>query len=238
MADKKAPMRMYHYLSRKRFGMEDFMKKYIRKVKKYLLCDRKRKEEIAKQLESDIAIAMEHGQTFAAILKDMGTPKEVANEFNANFSGAEIRQAKKTKRVRLAGIGAVVVLVAALAIWWMLPKTYDIENSTIYNKQVVCEKAAADIQAFSAGNYDIMRSDMNTHLQNTLSADTLDKAKENIGGGNWGNYQSLGNAYAAEVVQLGKRYAVVQINASYEHVSVTYTLTFDKQMQLAGFYLK
>ncbi len=41
-----------------------------------------------------------------------------------------------------------------------------------------------------------------------------------------------------EVKQQGKTLAVAQITAAYEHAWVTYTVLFDKEMLLAGIYIK
>ena len=49
---------------------------------------------------------------------------------------------------------------------------------------------------------------------------------------------TFGNIYLGEVVQMGKSYAVVQINATYENTGITYTLMFDKEMKLCAFYVK
>ena len=42
----------------------------------------------------------------------------------------------------------------------------------------------------------------------------------------------------AEINQRGQKFAIAQLNVSYENISVTYTLTFDDKMKLAGFYIK
>ena len=57
-------------------------------------------------------------------------------------------------------------------------------------------------------------------------------------GEDWGEFVTFGNIYLGEVVQMGKSYAVVQINATYENTGITYTLMFDKEMKLCAFYVK
>lgn len=54
----------------------------------------------------------------------------------------------------------------------------------------------------------------------------------------WGNFQSFGNYYMADVKQMGRQLGIIQMNASYENTSVTYTISFDKEMKLAGLYIK
>lgn len=54
----------------------------------------------------------------------------------------------------------------------------------------------------------------------------------------WGNFQSWGSIYLSEVTQQGQTFAVGQATAVYEHVTVTYTISFDEDMKLAGLYMK
>ena len=42
----------------------------------------------------------------------------------------------------------------------------------------------------------------------------------------------------SEIRQNGQRYVVVQVAVTYENVNVTYTITFDENMKLAGLYMK
>ena len=59
--------------------------KYIKEISKKLLCKKDKKAEIIKQITSDIDIAIENGSKIEDVLVNMGTPSEVASEFNDNF---------------------------------------------------------------------------------------------------------------------------------------------------------
>ena len=48
----------------------------------------------------------------------------------------------------------------------------------------------------------------------------------------------MGNIYMTEISEKGKSYAVVQVNVSFEKVSVVFTLTFNEAMEIDGFYVK
>ena len=41
-----------------------------------------------------------------------------------------------------------------------------------------------------------------------------------------------------EIKQQGTLFALVQVNAQYENTAVTFTISFDDNMQLAGFYIR
>ena len=54
----------------------------------------------------------------------------------------------------------------------------------------------------------------------------------------WGDFQKFGRSYMSEIVQQGKAYAAIELTAQYEHVMVTYTLSFDEEMRLCALYMK
>ncbi len=54
----------------------------------------------------------------------------------------------------------------------------------------------------------------------------------------WGDLKAIGTVYAAEVAQGDVIYTVVQVNATYENVSIAYTITFDDKLMLAGVYFR
>ena len=65
---------------------------YVNAIVKQLKCSRRKRKEIKQQLLSDIAAAIENGETAAAIMARMGSAKEAAAELNQNLR----RQGKNT----------------------------------------------------------------------------------------------------------------------------------------------
>lgn len=57
------------------------MNQYLKMISQHLCCSEERKKEIVKELESDIRIAMENGESWEEIKGRMGTPEEIAEEF-------------------------------------------------------------------------------------------------------------------------------------------------------------
>lgn len=102
-------------------------KTYIKKVCKQLNCTRAKRKEIAKQLESDITSAMANGEAMEQIFERMGTPKEAAAEFNENLSGEEMKKAKRAKKIAIAGIIVVILLVLGLFGYWTGSQRYPLE---------------------------------------------------------------------------------------------------------------
>ena len=111
--------------------------KYVRQIIKKLKCSGKKRKEIRRQLVADIAEQLEGGDSEQVIFQRMGTPEEIAEEFNSSFSAEEQKKHKReTWAKRLTVIGIVIIGLAA-AIFWALPKTYLIEDSRFFRKEEV-----------------------------------------------------------------------------------------------------
>ena len=120
----------------------------------------------------------------------------------------------------------------------MLPKNYPIGKSGLYTEEKVTEQTKAVISYFNDGNYEaIQEMCFSEDMEQTMTEEKMEEVKK-LFGEDWGEFVTYGNLYIGEVVQMGRPYAVVQINATYENTGITYTLMFDKEMKLCGFYMK
>lgn len=211
---------------------------YIRQVTKQLQCARARKKEIQRQLDSHIEIALSEGRQLEEILAEMGDPQALAREFNENMEESEKKRAARGKILPLAA--GIVLLAAALAggwLYWAMPKGRDIHSSKIFDAGQVQSAAEEMILLFSQEDYDSLENYMSEELREALEKTPLETLRPVVGD-DWGSFCNFGNIYMAEISQKGKSYAVVQLNASYDNVSVGFTLTFGEGMQLVGFYFK
>lgn len=212
--------------------------KYIKAIIKKVKCSKKKKTEIKKQLESDINIALENGETLEMIYQRMGTPFEIAKDFNDNLSDMEKKDARRFKRFKIVGIIIGIIVILGLAGYLLLPRAKVIEDSSVFDKEIVEKQAKEIIRLLSEEDYETLQ---NKYAENTmkpyLTKDKIEEAMQTLGS-DWGNFISCGNTYMTEVTQKEKKYAVVQLNAGYENISVTYTITFDEDMKIAGFYMK
>lgn len=213
------------------------MNKYIHQIIRKLKCSKVKREEIKKQLTADFMGAEENGEKPEDIIKRMGNPSEIAEEFNSSFPASELKKYKKEKWIRRSAIGILILLLLAAVVYWILPKTKPVEDGGVFKESEVRAQAEAVIQSLSGSDYESLRQYADEKMSSVLTDDFLEKAKDNFGP-EWGEFRSYGNIYSAQVTQMGKTYAVVQVNASFEKVSITFNISFDQNMKLAGLYMK
>lgn len=213
-------------------------KAYAKAVGRQLKCSKAQKKEIMKQLESDIGAALEQGETLEQVCSRMGTPKELAGEFNENLSEEERKQAKKEKAIKITVIIMGIFLVLGLLGYWLFPKPIPIEQSTVFEEEQLKNQTIEVVSALDAKNYEALQSEYADEiLKSYLTEEDMEQTKETIGK-NWGKQVSLGNQYMTEIHQGWTRYAIVQINVGYENTNVTYTFTFNTEYRLIGLYMK
>ncbi len=120
----------------------------------------------------------------------------------------------------------------------MIPKNYPMGKSGLYTEEEVTERTKTVISYFDEGDYEaIQEMCFSKSMEQAMTEEKLEEVKK-LFGEDWGEFVTFGNIYLGEVVQMGKSYAVVQINATYENTGITYTLMFDKEMKLCAFYVK
>ncbi len=210
---------------------------YIKDVMKKIRCGGAKKKEIKKQLETDIAMRLEQGASLEEVLEEMGSAKEFAEGFNENLSAEEKRKYRLAKigKIVLAIIIVLVVIVAGIS--RMLPKTIAIEDSQYFDKAKVESSMLETISLLDADDYEALQDNAIPAMASTLNEETIVPIKEKMAE-NFGKPVSYGTAYIVELVQNHTHYAVGEIMVAYENVSVTYRLTYDEQMRLAGLYMR
>lgn len=211
--------------------------KYIKQIMKLLTCSKKRKEEIKQQLVSDIDAAVTSGEKEEDVIKRMGTAKKIADAFNQSFSPEEVKAYKKELRKRRALDIVLVMLVIAFGLWWMMPKNKVLEDSDRFQTATVEAQAKEVVQMLDNGDYDGLRKMAVDKLAPMINEEEVEHARDNLAE-DWGKLLNYGSIYMVESVQRGQHSAVVQMSISYENASVTYTISFDKNMKLNGLWMK
>ncbi len=214
---------------------------YVDKIVKQIQCSKSKKEEIRKQLLGDIRERVAAGESEEAVIAQMGTVEELAQEFNESFSAKERKRSRKSRSTKMIIITILVIIglfaIATALLYWMLPKGTDISESSTFVKEQVEARVEEVINLLDDGAYDTLAENATEQMAGVLNDEDMDAAKQLVGD-DWGARVELGTIYMQEVEQQGVHYVITQVAASYENVTVTYTITFDENMKLAGIYMK
>lgn len=212
---------------------EAYVKQIIKKVK----CDRKRKQDIEKQLLYEIKERTEAGENLQDILSGMGTVEEIAAGFNEGISEAEQRKYRRKTVAKILVLIVVLLLVLISVAVWYLPKVNDIEFSDIFVGTEVEEKLVEVITFLDADDYEGLQAISTSRMTTVLNDEYMSAAKQKLSE-KFGERIAVGTIYMQEVQQMSQSFAVCQTTVIYENVTVVYTITFDEEMNLAGLYMR
>lgn len=196
-----------------------------------------KEKEVKRQLLAEINRAAANGEPLEDVLGRMGIPWDYANRYNDNFDKAERKAAKRERALKIWGIVLLVLAVLTAVVYWNLPKWSDISESSVFSEERVKAQAEEIIRLYSDNEFEAVTGYMNEEMKQVLNAATLQYTKSQMKE-DFGELLAFGNMYASEAKQSGARYAMVQVSVSYSEMSVTYTITFDEEMKLAGFFVK
>ena len=211
--------------------------RYVNNVAKKIKCDGKKKKEIKLQLLTDINMRIERGEALEQIIAQMGAASEIVEGFNENISEEEKKKYRRNKVLKIVIPIASVLVLLAVFIYWMLPKGRDIEQSKYFNKAGVEAAMKETIELIDAGEFEALQEKAIPQMQTFLNEEEIDKVKGGMSD-DWGERRQYGVVYAVEIVQGNKRFAVGEITVTYDNITVTYRLTYDKDMRLAGLYVR
>lgn len=142
----------------------------------------------------------------------------------------------KNKTFRIASI-VVVLAVLSWGVYRSMPRQADISESEIFSRGQVEAAMKETIGRLDEADYEALRENANSGMQSALNEEMLQPAKEEIAA-SWGERQRFGKMYITEISKGDTHYAVGEVTVTYEEVSVTYRLTYDQDMLLAGLYMK
>lgn len=212
-------------------------KKYVNAIARKIKCNGKKKKEIKKQLMMDIHMRMKQGERLEEIISQMGTVKEIADGFNENISLREQKRYVRNKVLRIVIPIIVVLAFLILFVYWIFPKSFDIEQSKYFNREQVEAAMKETVELLDEEDYIALQENAIPQMQSLLNAETRKGMRGTISD-DWGERKQFGAVYMAELVQGNMHLAVGEVTVTYENVSVTYRLTYDKDMRLAGMYVR
>ena len=212
-------------------------KKYVNAIVKRIKCNGKKTKEIKKQLLMDVDMRMKQGEPLEEIISQMGTVKEIADSFNENISPEEQKRYVRNKVMKIVIAVIIVLFFLGLFVYWIFPKYYDIEQSKYFNKEQVEVAMKETIELLDAGDYTALWENVTPQMQNLLNVETMDDVKGVLSDA-WGERKMFGAVYMVELMQANRHFVIGEITVTYENVSVTYRLTYDADMRLAGIYVR
>lgn len=214
---------------------------YINGIVRKIKCGGAKKKEIKKQLLTDINFRLEQGESLTDIMSQMGTIKEISDEFNESLPESEKKKYAKTKVIKtiamVFAILAVILIAVLIFVRLFFPTGVDIEESEYFDRTQVEQAMKDTIELLDNGDYAALQANAIGEMIPYLTKDAMEKAKEQVST-DWGKQLSIGTIYAAELVQGKRHYAVGEVTVSYENISVIYRLTYDTDMKLAGLYMR
>lgn len=145
-------------------------------------------------------------------------------------------QKRKTRNKRILSAAAVLVVVCGLA-WWIMPKNAKMGSSGDFEQTAVEEKTKEVIDLLNQDDFEGLKAQSTEKMQKAIAGNAIVTVREEIGG-DWGEFVSMGKIYSAEMRQREKHLAVTQTAVTYENLKVNYTISFDKELRIAGLYMK
>lgn len=200
---------------------------------KHLECSKQQKMKVKSDLESDIQMALNNGETLEDIMKRMGKPEELAQELNDNMGVVK----KKSHLKLIIGIVTVIVALVIAGIFYirsLIPETTPLGTSGLFNEELLLQWSERTVSHID--DYQALYNASTPQMQRQFTQEKWQAGLKTIG--ELGKYQKITSYYFAEVKQNGEDMAVGEVVALYENRSVTYTLTFTSDSYLAGLYMK
>ena len=90
--------------------------RYVKKAARKLHCSKEKKNDFRRQLASDIASALESGESWESVQKRLGTPAEIAREMNESLGDTALTYQKKKQKICFSAIGGAIVISAILIV--------------------------------------------------------------------------------------------------------------------------
>ncbi len=210
---------------------------YVNVVIKKIKCNGRKKEEIKRQLLTDIDMRMGQGERLEEIISEMGSVQEIADSFNETISPTEQKKYRRNKALKIILPIAAALILLSVLLYWMFPKGRDIEQSKYFDKAQVEAAMKETVTLLDEGASDALLENAIPQMQQYLDQAGIKKIKA-VMSDDWGERQSFGAVYMTELVQGNQHLVVGEITVTYENISVIYRLTYDKDMKLAGLYVR
>lgn len=150
----------------------------------------------------------------------------------AVFQPVQTEEQKK-KRIRNIVITAVVLVIAAVACYFAMPKNKDLSQSSTFDKADVETLAQQVVEYINEENYNGLKEISVADMGSIMNEERMNEAKDRVSE-NWGEFKDIKDITTTEVTQRGVKAAVAYVSAEYENVEIHFTFAFNEDMELAS----
>lgn len=210
---------------------------YVNTITRKIRCSGKKKKEIKRQLLTDINMRLEQGEEWQEIISQMGTVQEIISGFNESFSEEERKKYRRNKVLMIVIPIVAVLALLCVFVYMLIPRGYAIEQSKYFDEAGVEAAMKETVELLDAEEYNALQENAISQMQPFLNKEEVGKIRGQLSD-DWGERQKFGTVYMTELVQGNTHLAVGEITVVYENVTVTYRLSYDKDMRLAGLYVR
>ena len=223
--------------------------RYVKKAARKLHCSKEKKNDFRRQLASDIASALESGESWESVQKRLGTPAEIAREMNESLGDTALTYQKKKQKICFSAIGGAIVISAILIVIFITlsgssQRQEEITNpaGTESGQEALSHQEAISlsekaIQEFNQEDFDAVIQQGDKQLKNSLSSDSLQQAKEQTMP-EAGQFRQIESSDAIRITDKGLSYTTVQTKVRYTNQTVMFTISWNDKKQLCGFFVK
>lgn len=140
---------------------------------------------------------------------------------------------QRRKRTRNIVITAVILVIAAVAIYFAMPKNKDLSQSSIFDQTEVEALARQAVDYINEEDFDGLKAMSVDEMSTIMNQERMDEAKARVSE-DWGAFREVSDITAMEVTQRGVTAAVAYVTADYENAEIHFTFAFNEDMQLAS----
>ena len=140
---------------------------------------------------------------------------------------------QRRKRTRNIVITAVILVIAAAAIYFAMPKNKDLSQSSIFDQTEVEALARQAVDYINEEDFDGLKEMSVDEMSTIMNKERMDEAKARVSE-DWGAFREVSDITAMEVTQRGVTAAVAYVTADYENAEIHFTFAFNEDMKLAS----
>lgn len=140
---------------------------------------------------------------------------------------------QRRKRTRNIVITAVVLVIAAVAIYFAMPKNKDLSQSSIFDQAEIEALVQQAVDYINEEDFDGLKAMSVDEMSSIMNQERMDEAKARVAE-DWGAFREVSDITAMEVTQRGVTAAVAYVTADYENAEIHFTFAFNEDMKLAS----